>query len=303
MRTLRVMLALGLLVAPLAAQEMDEFTVMPPLGFNFPGGKPLDILGIYPGMPLEKAKPIVTQHTDRVAQQTKIYARAAERQTIDPITRKRYAFFFGGGEDGDVRRRPMDNLAVIASSTTADNQVLAVGRQLSFNIGEQPPARATYDSLIKKYGKVAFSSASEARDHGASPPAGLDANSVPVAPQACSAFVWYFSEGKAPTGFNYDPDFGEWSNLLDHYQTREQLTARLADFYLQMQGNLTAGVRLYAAMCNGEVAGRLSGLTLTMTDISRASSALAVEQDRLDAIRREQEFQKQQAPAGQVPKL
>lgn len=295
------------IAGPAFAQEQDEFTVMPPLGFNFPAGKPLDILGIYPGMPLETAKPIIARLAYEAGQKTNDIPRQREwpQSTTDPISGKRYDFFYSGGFNGSTQALPRDHLAVIASSPTADAQVLAVGRVMWFDVGEQPPARATYDSLVSKYGPVAFNSTTDARQRRVSPPKGLDADSVPQAANACSAFVWYFSADKSrqDPSFNYDPDIGTWTKLLSSYTGAKILRENLMEYYQKARGRGALGIRLYAAMCNGDVAGRLSALTLTMNDIYRANSASAIEKERREAAQREQEFQKQQAPAGQVPKL
>lgn len=128
---------------PAISQTLKE---MPPISLNPVNGKPVDILGVVPGMSLTEARPIIDKHNLK-------FSRVGVWKFPDPVTNQQYIWFYGGGITGDVRRRPQDMLAVQLSSESTGNQVLGVSRTVTFPETEQPLSKALLSALIEKYGK------------------------------------------------------------------------------------------------------------------------------------------------------
>src|SRR6267142_1170132 len=114
-------------------------TLMPMVGYGFPNGKPLDVVGIYPGMSYAQAFQIVR---DYLGETPKISTKAnnAGELEVDAITGP----WVNGGRT--------DNLTVWLSPATADNQVIGVARHFSFT-GPQPmDSLVLFSALKAKYG-------------------------------------------------------------------------------------------------------------------------------------------------------
>jgi hypothetical protein len=117
-------------------------TPMPPIGNGFPDSKPLDIVGIYPGMKYDKALPIVSDYLQTAPNISTSLNPTTGGLYVNAITGPRIE---GGGERAD-------NLTVWLTPDAAGNQVIGIARKFHFYGPRKTSALELLNPLKAKYG-------------------------------------------------------------------------------------------------------------------------------------------------------
>lgn len=267
-------------------QEQDRKSKMPPVGANVPKGRVVDILGVYPGMTFGKAKPLIEQATDGLSY-------TGSFKTEDLVTGQKYSYFFGGGDTRDARVYPKDSIAAVFSSPSTGHQVISVGRDINFAEFEQPNARQLVAALVDKYGPYDKNNAGDD---------GVGKDGFLTVPNKCTSFLWYHNLERKEL---YDGvmDFKVMSHLLTHVQGGDKAAQMLSAFNEHLQGRRSAGVKIVATVCSGDVVSKVSIMSITITDATRGAAALRIEKELVDDEARAVQRSRETSPVGAIPRL
>jgi hypothetical protein len=245
-------------------------TPMPPIGNGFPDGKPLDIVGVYPGMKYDKALPIVSDYLHTAP---KIFT------SLNPTTGGLYVnavtgpWIEGGGERAD-------NLTVWLTPDAAGNQVIGVARKLNFKGPGETSSLELFNALKAKYG---------------------------MPDRIYNRYGESYNQSNAPPSTDYSL---RWVFNIDQKQKRACLShvklspygsrgvlfasgALAADFYSQIAG---CGVVLDINITIGSFNEGVSSMDALMVDFERTNKAMVVAETRDERKRRVEKLQKLPPP-------
>jgi hypothetical protein len=110
---------------------------MPPIGSGFPDSKPLDIVGIYPGMTFDNAFSIISDY---------LKATPESSTRLNPTSGGLYVNALRGGKPNS------DYLTVWLTPDAASNQVIAIARSLHFYGPRKTSELELFNALKAKYG-------------------------------------------------------------------------------------------------------------------------------------------------------
>lgn len=115
-------------------------------GDGYVNRKPLDVLGLTTGMPMDRAKSIVESH----------YAKQSRKMKTGtdgfPFNNEDFVVYFGPDDKFDANRAE-DNLYVIASSPVVQSQVVFIRRYVRFPNDKPASLDDTVRALKEKYGQ------------------------------------------------------------------------------------------------------------------------------------------------------
>jgi hypothetical protein len=166
----RMIVAVAAALSAAGLAQAQQTTL--PVGHGFPGGKPLDIAGIFFGMDGEKARPVLNRHYANQKGKPH-FAMAKMPVSNEMFLRQSQGTYYAG----DVN---YDNMYVLFSGPASGNQVVYITREAQFLKDTRPSRAATLAAIKEKYGE----------------PSNPDGN----------AMDFYFSKGKRLTD-KEDADF------------------------------------------------------------------------------------------------
>ena len=115
-------------------------------GDGYVDRKPLDILGLTTGMPMDKAKSIVESHYTKQGRKMKT------GKDGFPFNNEDFVVYFGPDDKFDASRAE-DNLYVMASSPVVQSQVVFIRRYVRFPNDKPANFDETVKNLKEKYGQ------------------------------------------------------------------------------------------------------------------------------------------------------
>lgn len=285
-----VLACLAFALAPLnSLAQQPSLPSRLPVGTNFPNSKPLDILGVFPGMALAQAEPIVKREADKFF---------GFRKFANVVN---YPWFITGGDRYQRGAPPQDNVAAWISSPVAGAEVIAVERNLHFeNDGQSPSTTSFIDALVAKYGKP-FKA-----------PTPQEVTST--VKNAYVRLAWRFKNGQSAApdevcdvnniGFN-SPDLeslGYRANTQVAY-TQGKLKEWMQQFFDNAYPRGNCGILLAAFLQLSDVPDRMTRASIKMIDYSRINRMAEIEAAQRKSDEEARLRSRQQTPAAGVPKL
>jgi hypothetical protein len=256
-------------------------------GLGFPGGKPMDIRGIFPGMSLAAAAPIMRSHPRSAGE---FAVRTNWFVTGEPV----YEWMATNGSTNDRLTTPNDELSVWLSKPLAGSEIIGIQRTIRYDVSHMPDREETAKSLEQKYGK----------------PTRVE---NPPHPGAGFTYWWRYNSAmsSATEPFCYTSiPLGSASRGLRfarsvHPQTTELLKQVLSDHLNMLERiDMECGVTLAVYMdMSPQVKDRIASITLTMSDLTRAKRARDLEVGLAQSAKDARERAIKNAPKAAPPKF